>query len=107
MSAFGFEIRRVGDVQSLYKEIDLVLSKDINISKMTVAHMITKMFKPDKYLDLCNIKAAAQLCGIVIPEERLLIYHTMHCTNWNEMLPEYRHALMAMIMDDFRPVLNP
>jgi len=37
----------------------------------------------------------------------MTIYNCVHCMHWNEMLPEYRQTVMAMVLDDFRSVLNP
>jgi hypothetical protein len=112
MKAFGFELRKVGDVKGLYEDVDKVLAGvpiggiNTEIQIQTVAHTLHKMLQPDKWLDICGIKDCARLCGICISEERMLVYSSAHCMNWNQMTPEFRVILSAMILDDFRVVLN-
>lgn len=115
MKKFGYELRKIGNVKALYDDVDMILSKhEINpqdhISKMvqtqTASHMLHKMFKPDRWVDVCNIKTCASLCCICIKEERMEVYNIAHCMHWSEMTEDYRELLMAMIMDDFRCILN-
>lgn len=35
------------------------------------------------------------------------VYQTQHCIDWSEMTNEFRQMLVAMVLDDFRCVLNP
>ena len=35
------------------------------------------------------------------------IYESQHCADWSTMLPEFRDALIIMVLDDFRAILNP
>lgn len=111
---FGIEIRRRGNIHNIYNDVDAILQKNnirpnsitTSLVKDSVAHCLFKMMKPDKYLDICEIKECAELSGICISGERLLLYRTQHCNYWKDMLPEFREQLIAMIMDDFRDVLT-
>jgi hypothetical protein len=104
---FGLEIRKLGSMSDLYKEVDMVLSKPVDVCSMTVAHAIQKMLKPDGYCDVCTIKNMSEITGVIIPKERLNLYQTVHCMHWSDMLPDYSRAIMCMILDDFRSILNP
>ena len=103
----GLEIRKLGKMVDLYKEVDMVLSKQVDMVSMTAAHSLQKMLAPDKWVDVCTIQTLSKMCNIIIPSERMDIYHAVHCVHWNEMLPEYSRTIMCMILDDFRPILNP
>lgn len=112
---FGLEIRKVGDLGNLYRDVDAVLQakglKDatvnMTVQAQTAAHALNKMLQPDKYLDVCTIKECAKICSLTIPAERMDIYQAAHCIHWNAMLTDYKTTLFAMILDDFRSVLNP
>jgi hypothetical protein len=121
MKAFGLELRRTAGISalSLYKDVDRVLRKSgvqeehvgAAMQQQTVAHALQKMMTPGEgyssgYLSVCVIKECAQLCGIVIPAERMRVYNPLHCMRWNEMLPDFRATICAMILDDFRSVLT-
>jgi hypothetical protein len=115
MQKFGIEIRKIGNITNLYKDVDVVLGKygmtsqtvsdEAKIS--TVAHSLQKMLQADKWFDVCTIDSCAKVCQICIPKERQNIYRAAHCVHWSEMLPDYRQMLVAMVLDDFRTVLCP
>jgi len=113
MKAFGLELRKAGDFKNLYRDVDAILSRvppggiNGNIQFNAVAHSLHAMMKPGKWLDICAIREASELTGIHISSERLSVYRLAHCIHWNDMDPEYRQTLMAMILDDFRSVLCP
>jgi hypothetical protein len=112
---FGIEIRKVGNVTNLYRDVDILLRNNgikrsevpADVRRSTVAHALHKMLKPEKHCDICTIRECAELCGVFIASERINVYRAMHCVNWSDMLPDYRQQVMAMILDDFRDVLNP
>ena len=111
LQTFGIEIRKIGDVNSLYKEVDSVLraneiGKEISpiVAMQTVAHALHKMLKVESFFSICIIENCAKVCQICIPKERMQVYSAIHCVNWNEMLPDYRQLVIAMILDDFRCV---
>lgn len=105
---FGIEIRKIGQVGELYKEVDKVLEKSGDrIKLLAIAHGIQKMLRPDQWIDVCFIKEAAELAHIIIPRERMITYHSIHCMHWNEMTEEFRMLVMAMVLDDFRSILCP
>lgn len=111
---FGIEIRKAGSVENLYRDVDMILSDaginsgEVNktIQRAAVSHSLQKMLQPDRCFDICTIRNCAQLCGLCISEDRMRIYGTQHCVYWSEMLPEFRIQLMAMILDDFRSILQ-
>ena len=112
---FGIEIRKVGSAKSLYEDVDRVLknynipkgsvSQDLQVS--TVAHSLHKMIQVESYFNICTVDHCVKICQIIIPAERYKVYHAIHCMHWNEMLPDYRQTIVAMILDDFRTILNP
>lgn len=111
---FGLELRRKNNIQNIYSDVTAVLAKagvdgnqvSLEVQSQSVAHSIQKMLAGN-YFDICTIKDCAKLVKLIIPQERLNVYSTQHCVNWSEMLPDYRQVLIAMILDDFREVLNP
>ena len=95
LKKMGLEIRKFGDSKSLLAEVDSVLNKAVDIQEMTVAHGLHKMLKPDGHLDVCFIREAQKILSVIIPEERMNIYHVLHCMNWNEMEADYRQTIHA------------
>ncbi len=114
MQKFGIEIRKA-NTTNIYKDVDHVLNnhgiKSHGVTDMakiqTVAHSLNKMIKSQSYFDVCTINNCAKMCQICISEERNNVYSSIHCMHWNEMLPEYREMIVAMVLDDFRTVLHP
>ncbi len=115
MQKFGIEIRKVGSTAGLYNEVDNILGKAGitrgsigNLIKIkAVAHALQEMLKTENHFSICTIDRCIEITQICIPKERYQIYHSIHCMNWNEMLQDFRQMIVAMILDDFRTVLNP
>ena len=111
----GLEIRKIGSLNNLYKDVDVVLSNysiksgeiNANVQINAVAHSLQKMLKTESYFSVCCIRDCASLCQIYISAERMKVYQTQHCVNWSEMTNDFRQMLIAMVLDDFRCVLNP
>lgn len=111
----GLEIRRIGSLKNLYKDVNTVLEKhqiesggiNATVQVNTTAHALHKMLQTKNYCSVSTIKECADLCQIVIREERIKVYRAMHCVHWDEMEDDFRQMLVAMILDDFRDVLNP
>jgi len=114
MESFGLELRTRGTVKSLFNDIDAVLGKNgINTGEVNqssqiaaVAHSLQKMLQVDEWFDIITVKDCASLCQICISIERMRLYRTQHCIRWSEMTIDWRQALVAMVLDDFRAVLN-
>ena len=117
MKAFGLELRKHGTVDALYDDVDAILSsaglqKRIGVTNDVktgaIAHNLQKMLNPKSgYCSICDIEECADLAGIFLDGERLKVYHTLHCVHWTEMEEQFRNKIIAMILDDFREVLNP
>lgn len=113
MQRFGIEIRKAGSTKGLYEDIDRVLGKfkipsqgvTDDVQSQSVAHSLQKMLQVDQHFSVCTIKSCADVVQICIPKERMNIYQAIHCVHWNEMLPDYRQIICAMVLDDFRSVL--
>lgn len=112
MNAFGIEIRKVGSIANLYREVDAVLAKleirngvSTIVQRQTVAHALQEMFRTEKHFDVCTVRSCAEVCQLVIPKERMSVYSSIHCLNWDSMIPDYRQAIIAMVLDDFRTVM--
>lgn len=111
---FGLELRRKNNITDLYKDVGTVLEKagvangvvSVDIQRASVAHSLQKMLAGN-YFNVCTVRDCSQLVGMNIPTERLNVYQTQHCVSWSDMLPEYKQVLVAMILDDFKDVLNP
>ena len=114
MKAFGLELRRSNTLVGLYEEVDNTLAKfnvqkggvSSTMARDTVAHALQKMIK-GSHLSICTVDRISSVCGVIIPAERRNVYSSIHCMNWNEMTPEYRQEIVAMLLDDFRSVLMP
>ena len=114
MNKFGIEIRKSGTIGAIYEDVDRVLSTlrigpgEINygLQQQGVAHSLQKMFK-EHYFSVCTIDACAKLAGIHISGERRDLYQSVHCLNWGDMEPDFRTRLIALVLDDFRCILNP
>jgi len=115
MKAFGLELRRPGNVAGLYKDVDRVLANagiirdgvGGHVQQQTVAHVLQNMITKKHYFDVCAVKECAELCQVIINAERMLVYRSIHCMDWDQMMPEYRQTIVAMLLDDFRTVLTP
>lgn len=116
MKGFGLELRKTTGVsaKSLFADVDRILaasgvtpgSVGGKVQQQAVAHSLQNMMKPDKYFDVCTVRNCANVCGVVVSRERMDVYSSQHCIHWNEMLPDFRATLCAMILDDFREVLT-
>jgi hypothetical protein len=114
LSKLGIEIRKTGNLKNLYSDVDAVLkSKGLLgeasskiLQTQATAHSLQKMISVQHYFDVCTIQNCAELCQICIPDERMTAYRSIHCVHWNQMLPDFRQLIIAMILDDFRSVLN-
>lgn len=115
MKAFGLELRRVGSMPGLYSEIDSVLQRyDIpqggvskEVQTATVAHALQNMMRVDHHFSVCAVRDCIKVCQVCVSEERMAVYNAAHCISWNAMTHDYRQSLIAMVLDDFRCVLNP
>ncbi len=111
----GLEIRKSGSLNNLYKDVDMVLNNygiktgeiNVNVQVNATAHSLQKMLNTESHFSVCCIRECASLCQIVISNERMKLYQTQHCVYWKEMTSEFRQMLVAMVLDDFRCVLNP
>lgn len=114
MNILGIEVRKANNLFNLYNDIDIMLksnnikkesiSQDLQIA--TVALTLQKMIKHDSYFSVCTIDNCSKVAGIIIPVERYNIYRAIHCMDWNQMTPEYRQLIIAMVLDDFKLVFN-
>jgi hypothetical protein len=108
----GIEITRKGSTVDLYKHVDRVLSGQtkgevsISVKRSTVAHSLQKMMKPNSHFSVCTIRDCESITGTPISGERMKIYQAIHCVNWNDMDPDFRQQIVAMVLDDFRELLN-
>ena len=110
----GLELRKKTK-NNVFDDVDAILANyriksgeiNFNVQSQTVAHSLQNMLKSERYFSVCTIDRCAELCNIRISSERQAVYNAAHCVSWNDMLPDYRTMLTAMILDDFRTVLNP
>lgn len=114
MIKFGIEIRKAGRTDNLFRDVDMVLrnagipSKGVSkeTQRATVAHALHRMIKPNHWLDVCCIRDCVDVCQVCVSSERMAIYRASHCIHWNDMDPDFRTTLIAMVLDDFREVLE-
>lgn len=115
MKAFGLELRRANTIANLYEEVDATLARagmadgcvSESMSRDTIAHALQDMISRSRHFSVCTIDTCANVWGLVIPKERVNIYRAAHCIDYADMTEEYRRRLIAMVLDDFRCVLNP
>lgn len=111
----GLEIRKKNTIGNLYADVDKTLLanglKDGEVStevqSQAISHSLQKMLKPDSHFSICTIRECIEVSKIVIPQERMDVYQSIHCVYWSEMLQDFRQMIIAMILDDFRSILNP
>jgi len=102
----GLQVRKVGSLADLYQEVDRALSNAKNMKEQALVLGLKKLFNPTKHFDICFIKNSAEAFNIHIPSDRLYIYSSLHCMDWSDMDEGFRANIMAMVMDDFRSVLQ-
>ena len=114
LRSFGIEIRKTGNIKNILADVDAFLNKKgimpnnvgIKVQAVAAAHALNKMFKVERYFDVCTVRDCSEMCQVVISKERMLLYRSAHCMHWNEMDHEYRQTLIAMVIDDFRSILE-
>lgn len=114
MITFGIEIRKAGNTENLFRDVDMILSQSgipsrgvsNEMQRHTVAHALQKMIRVDGHFSVCCIRNCVDVCQIPVCQERMAIYSACHCVNWNAMEPDFRTKLIAMVLDDFREVLQ-
>lgn len=113
MRRFGLELRKTGNINNLYADVDLVLKKagikkndSSSIEVQTVALALMDMIGDTRF-SVCTIRDCMDVTGIIVSEDRMAIYRAVHCISWNKMDADYRKTITAMVLDDFREVLNP
>ena len=110
---FGLELRKIGNVKNLYSDVDILLNRynlkngvNADLQIQSVAHSLQKMLNVKSHFSVCTIDLCSELCQLNIPKDRYLVYRNAHCMNWNEMTEDFRNMLVALVLDDFRSVLN-
>jgi len=111
---FGIEIRKKGQLNNIYRDVNSILKKydipDKSINKLLikngVAHSLQHMICVQSFFDICTINKCSELSQIRPSFERHALYSSQHCVHWNEMLPEFKEQLIAMVLDDFREVIT-
>jgi len=110
MEIFSLQIRKSGNYDTIYQDVDKILAKSQVVSggiskefkKQSVAYALRKMINNKNYFDVSIVREACEASGIHISTERVNLYRLAHCMNWGDMTDDYRQTLIAMIMDDFR-----
>ena len=101
------------EFKTLYEEVDILIEKFMisegnvppNLKIEGVINSLKKMFNKE-FFDICTIKDCAEILDLKLSEKRILFYRTQHCLYWKDMEPDFRDALIVMVLDDFRPKLN-
>lgn len=114
LKRFGFELRRTRNVRDLYADVDRVLGEmgmvgdevGDKVKQATVAHALQDMISKKNWFDVTTVNNLAELTHTRIAADRIAVYRSIHCMDWNAMLPEYRQTICAMLLDDFRHVLT-
>jgi len=109
---FGLELVRKGSAADLFKHVDRVLEGTpkgglpSGMDRATVAHALQRMLKSDHWMDVCTVRDCEKFTSNPIPPERMHVYKTTHCVHWRDMEPDFRQKLVAMLLDDFRELLE-
>ena len=116
LQKFGIDLRRQNDTTKLYDDVGIALKNygiipngghvSDGVKITAIRHSLQSMLNGGHF-NICAIKECAEMAGIIINSDRLLIYKTVHCMDWSEMTPEYRQVLVSMVLDDFKIVLAP
>lgn len=98
----------------LYQQVDSILSTftmepkgmSYQAQSAAVAHCLQKMFQVKGHFSVCIVEACANMCQVMISKDRKDLYNSIHCLHWHEMTEDFRNLVTAMVLDDFREVLN-
>lgn len=112
---FAVEIRNPDAIRDLYIEVDKILGifkvPESGISEEsqahTVAHVLHSMINIEDSFRHYTITQCAKMANITLHQERIDTYRSVDFMKWSNMEANYRKLIVAMILDDFRSVLNP
>ena len=95
------------NVGALLKATDSFLKKyskdDVpeNIKGQAILSNLKHNFSKS-YFSICEIEDMAKMCDLRISSEKMSLFNTLHCVNFNEMTEETRSYLFASLVDIFR-----
>lgn len=96
------------DVGALLKAADAVLKrtgKEIvpeNVRGQAVLSVLKNLTQRKDYFDVCAVNNLAKMNEITISQEHQELFSSLHCIHWNEMHPDTREYLMAILVDYFK-----
>lgn len=61
----------------------------------------SRMFRADKWFDICVIDTAVKLTGVVIPARTYDCLRMLHCVGWNTMTQKMREEAAKIVLDAF------
>lgn len=73
-----------------------------NIKGQTVLSVIKNLAQRKEWFSVCEIDKLAKMNDITISVEHQEFFNSLHCIHWNEMHPDTREYLMALLVDYFK-----
>jgi hypothetical protein len=73
-----------------------------NIKGQAVLSVLKNLTQNKTYFDICGVSALAKMNDILISAEHYEFMNTLHCIQWNEMHPDTKEYLMALLVDYFK-----
>lgn len=73
-----------------------------NIKGQAVLSVLKNLTQKKDWFDVCGVNALAKMNDITISAEHQEFFNTLHCIHWNEMHPDTKEYLMAILVDYFK-----
>ncbi len=67
----------------------------------TLRLAFSKMFRADKWFDICTIDTAVKLTGVIIPTRTYDCLRLLHCVSWHSMTQKMREETARTVLDAF------
>lgn len=98
------------DVGALLKASDAVLARyngnvetiPENVKGQAVLSVLKNMTQNKQHFDICAVRQLATMNEVVISPEHMELFSSLHCVNWNEMHPDTREYLGAILVHYFK-----
>ena len=96
------------DVGALIKASESVLvryGKEIipeNVKGQAVLSVLKNLTQRKDYFDVCLVDRLAKMNEVTISQEHQELFNSLHCIHWNEMHPDTKEYLMAILIDYFK-----
>ncbi len=94
------------DVAALLKAADGVLTRYDKHEvperiKGQVVLSVLKNMTSSSHFSICSVTEMAELNEVTISPEHKALFRSLHCVSWNQMHPDTKEYLLALLIDYF------